>query len=290
MEGPVEADSVSNGPVFVVGIVRSGTSLMSMMLSAHPAFAVAPDLHYIHHWVRRHRHLELSRPADFEEFWAAFSGNERFGYLGVDADDVRRYIEATQRFSFRGVYLSILETFAANLQKRRWGEKTPFTANHLDTLFGWFPDARVIYMLRDPRAVVSSLRKIPWLADVGVPTHARSWATGVGRALADDGDPRVLRVRYERLVHRPTDELARICRFLDEEYSPEMLTGRPALGTWALRDREGWERTHLSAALGPVHDASVERWRRELAPGEVELIEEICGPVMQQAGYSPSET
>ncbi len=283
----MEADHGSKGPVFVVGIVRSGTTLMSMMLSAHPAIAMAPDMHFINSWVQRHRHLELSRPADFDEFWTAFSRNERFCYLGIDADELRQYIEMNPPISFRGVYLSILKAFAVSLHKKRSGEKTPFTANHLDTLFGWFPDARAIYMLRDPRAVVNSLRKIPWLADVDVETHARSWANGVGRALANDDDQRILQVRYESLVHRPIEELERVCSFLDEEYSSVMLNDRVALRGWALRNRQGWERSHLTAALGPVYDASVERWKRELAPVEVDVIEDCCGLVMQQAGYSP---
>jgi hypothetical protein len=283
----MEADDKTVSPVFVVGIVRSGTTLMSMMLSAHPAIAIAPDIHYVHGWVQRHRQLELSQPADFEQFWKAFSGNKRFGYLGIAAGAVRQSIEANQRYSFRGVYLSVLETFAASLQKRRWGEKTPFSADHLDTLFSWFPDARVIYMLRDPRAVVSSLRKIPWLAEVGVDAHALSWANGVRRALANKGDPRILRVRYENLVHKPAEVLEQVCRFLGEAYSPDMLDSRHTLLTSTLRDREGWEKEHIGAALGPVHEMSVDKWKNELMPVEVDVIEHYCGWVMQQAGYSP---
>jgi Sulfotransferase family len=283
----MEAEYKNVSPVFVVGIVRSGTTLISMMLSTHPAIAIAPDIHYIHGWVQQHRQLQLSQPADFERFWNAFSGNQRFGYLGIDAGAVRQCIEANQRYSFRGVYLSILETFAASLRKRRWGEKTPFTADHLDTLFSWFPDARVIYMLRDPRAVVSSLRKIPWLAEVAVEAHALSWANGVRRALANEGDPRILRVRYENLVQKPAEALEQVCRFLGEAYSPGMLDGRHTLLMSALRNREGWEKEHISAALGPVHEMSLDKWKNELTSAEVDVIEHYCGCVMQQAGYSP---
>ena len=283
----MEAEYQKVSPVFVVGIVRSGTTLMSLMLSAHPAIAIAPDMHYVHGWVQRYRQLQLSQPADFDRFWKAFSGNKRFGYLGIDASAVRQCIEAGQRYSFRGVYLSILEAFAASLQKRRWGEKTPFTADHLDTLFRWFPDARVIYMLRDPRAVVSSLRKIPWGAELGVYAHALSWANGVGRALANEGDTRILRVRYETLVHKPTEVLEQVCRFLGEAYSPDMLDSRHTLLTSTLRGRQGWEKEHLSAALRPVHEMSVEKWKNELTPVEVDVIEHYCRSVMQQAGYSP---
>jgi Sulfotransferase family len=283
----METEQKTISPVFVVGIVRSGTTLMSMTLSAHPAIAIAPDTHYINGWAQRNRHLRLSQPADFERFWEAFSGDKRFGYLGIDADEVQRCIEANQRYSFRGVYLSILEIFAASLQKRRWGEKTPFSADYLDTLFGWFPDARVVYMLRDPRAVVSSLLKIPWLAEVGVEAHALSWANGVRRALANEGDPRILRVRYETLVHEPTEVLEHVCQFLGEAYSPDMLDSRHTLRASTLRDRQGWEKDHISAALEPVHEMSVEKWRNELTPAEIDMIERHCGCVMQRAGYSP---
>ncbi len=288
MEGSVDAERAQAGPVFVVGLVRSGTTLMSMMLSAHPAIAIAPDMHYIHRWVQRNGELQLSRPADFERFWNAFSSDERFAYIGIDAGAARQYIVDNRRCSFRGVYLSILELFAANMQKPRWGEKTPFTANHLETLFGWFPDARVIYMLRDPRAVVSSLRQIPWLADVGVRAHARSWADGVHRALSNEPDPRVFQIRYEHLVFRPTEILEEVCRFLEEPFSPDMLDGRDVLEAATLRGREGWEKDHISAALGPVHEMSVDKWQRQLTPAEIAVIEHRCGPVMDRAGYPRS--
>lgn len=283
----MEAESQIENPVFVVGMVRSGTTLMSSMLSAHPAIAIAPDIHYIYGWVQQCRQLDLSQPQDFERFWRAFTGNQRFGYLGIDREDLRRRIDAENRHSFRGVYVSALESYAASLQKRRWGEKTPFSADHLDTLFSWFPEARVLYMLRDPRAVVSSLRKTPWGAEIGVHVHALSWANGVERAFAHAGDRRILFVRYENLVRQPVEELHRVCDFLGEEYSPEMVDGRDSLSSSTLRDRQGWEKEHLSAALQPVHDTSIDKWRHELAPLEIDTIEHYCRRVMRQAEYPP---
>jgi hypothetical protein len=283
----MEAELQNVNPVFVVGIVRSGTTLMSSMLSAHPSIAIAPDIHYIYGWAVQCRQLQLSQPADFERFWKAFSGNKRFSYLGIDPAALRRSIEAKRRYSFRGVYLSTLETYAASMQKRRWGEKTPNSADHLDTLFSWFPGARVIYMLRDPRATVSSLRKTPWGAELGVHIHALSWADGVGRALANDADPRVLRVRSENLVQQPTEELGRVCRFIGEPYSPEMVDGRQSLLATTLRDRQGWEKEHLSAALQPVHETSIDKWKNELTPLEIDVVEHYCRRVMHRAGYLP---
>ncbi len=284
----MEIEHQKANPVFVVGKMRSGTTLMSSMLSAHPAIAIAPDIHYIYGWAQQCRELDLSRPADFERFWKAFSSNKRFGYLGIDVRVLRGRIEANRHFSFRGVYRATLETYAESVRKRRWGEKTPDTADHLETLFNWFPDARVIYMLRDPRAVVSSMRKTPWGAEQGVHVHARSWAEGVGRALASEGDPHVLRVRYESLVRKPVEELNKVCRFLGEEYSPDMVDSRHTLLTSTLKDRTGWEKEHLTAALQPVHEDSRDKWRNELTPLEIDVIEHYCGRVMEQAGYARS--
>lgn len=281
----VDAERAASDPVFVMGIPRSGTTLISMMLSAHPAFAIAPDLHYIHHWAVRCRRLNLSRTEEFDRFWRAFSSSPRFGYLGLDADTVREHIQINNRYSFRGVYLSVLESFAALSRKRRWGEKTPFTADHLETLFDWFPDARVVYMLRDPRAVVSSFLKLPWLDEKDLDSHSLSWARGVARALVDGSDRRIMHVRYEALVYAPANVLGEVCSFLGESYWPEMLNRRDLLEESMLRGREGWEREHVQAALSPVHRESVQRWRHELTAEEVDIIESHCGAMMQETGY-----
>ncbi|HEU0100112.1 MAG TPA: sulfotransferase [Allosphingosinicella sp.] len=282
-----DASEDALSPIFVVGAVRSGTTLMSSMLSAHPAIAIAPDLHYVYGWVQQGRRLDLSSGPDFDRFWNAFSRNSRFGYLGVDPAAVREHIEAHRHHSFRGVYISTLETYAANLGKRRWGEKTPLAESHLETLLAWFPDARAIYMIRDPRAVVSSLRKTPWGSEISVEDHARAWAAGVERATTWASDPRIAFVRYEKLVRDPVGEARRVCEFIGENYAPEMVHGRDALTASALRDRDGWEKEHISAALRPVHDASIGKWASELTPAEIETVESICGEAMREMDRLP---
>ena len=263
-------------PIFIVGAVRSGTTLMGSMLSMHPAVAIAPDLHYIYGWAEKGRRLDLSSDHEFELFWKAFSRNARFGYLGIEPADVRTHIERHGHHSFRGVYLSTLEIYAARLGKRRWGEKTPLCEAHLATLFAWFPEARVVYMVRDPRAVVASQRRTPWGSEISVEDHAKVWAAGIERALVWTQEPRVLFVQYEHLVRNPVGEARRICAFIGESYAPEMVDGRDALAVSALKGREGWEREHISAALRPVHDSSIEKWSYDLTSPEIAIIESIC--------------
>lgn len=279
--------SRSEAPVFVVGAPRSGTTLAASILSAHPALAVAPETHFFPLWVRAHGKDELEGDDDFRAFWHRVSESPRFGYLGVDEDRVLERVRADERPpTYRAVFRALLREYAAGLDKERWGEKTPAHERWLGRLLEWFPGARVVFMVRDPRAVALSLAETPWGRGTPPDLHAVAWAETMERARGWRADERVLFVGYEALASEPETETRRLCAHVGETFDPAMLHDRSTESS-PIVNREGWAREHLERALEPVTDDRVERWRTALSPGQVARVEHVVRDRMAEWGYEP---
>jgi hypothetical protein len=266
-------------PVFVVGVPRSGTTLLSAMLSAHPRIAISPETHFMR-WAERHRDLDLSRDEDLETFWSDYRAGEPFSRLGIDGEEARARIDALIPRGYREVFLTLVELATERTGKPRRGEKTPAHEEWVTTLLDWFPESRVIHVLRDPRAVLASLRRVSW-ARQPLAFYAWRWAGAVDRLHALSGEPRVRAVRYEDLVTEPARVLREICEFLGEGHDEAMVSAFADAGAELSRD-EPWK----DNVRGPVRTDRVESWRDELTERQVALIEAIAREGMDRHGYA----
>jgi hypothetical protein len=290
-------------PVFIVGMQRSGTTLLRAMLSAHRNITIAPETHFINRFVQGSRARELGSEEQFRTFWEGFCSSDRFHDLGIEESPPRSEILKSGDFGYRNIFRTVLEEYARRTGKPRWGEKTPHHVNHIDVLLDWFPAARVIFIVRDPRAACASLLVVPWRNSQSAgrrrvdPTWFRRlrqvyfdsayWQATVDRFTATwSAEPRVTTVRYEDIVAQPEDTLRDLCKYLGEPYDEQMLANRSWDDLSSAPDQvSGWGRQHLERTLRPVSTASVAKWQKDLAPIEAAIIEANSSPGMAKFGY-----
>lgn len=255
--------------------------------------------------------LESGVPNEFEAFWERYTSWVRFKDLNLDADRCRELIDQQGDHTFRNVFRAVLTAYGERVGKERVGEKSPGHVLFLPRLLEWFPEAHIIIMQRDPRAVVASQLQTPWVQDRLTPLslrhgillgkrlyevayYADDWTT-IYEEIASEwqSDPRVLIVSYEALVKDVEDELRAICDFLREPYEPTMRTERtqatvpPPAGTAKTR-LENWRREHHAKTLRPISSDSLGKWRDRLTSTEAAMIEGYCTQGMRGAGYTPS--
>ncbi|MGD1948929.1 MAG: sulfotransferase [Leptolyngbyaceae cyanobacterium] len=274
----------SDAPIFIVGMPRSGTTLLTSMLSAHPRIAIAPETHYLCYWMRQYKNLKLSSEQGFSSFWQVLSDSQRFSYFGIDANKTRERILAKGSPSHQHIFEGWLEEYANSINKPRWGEKTPLHYQHLYQLFTWFPNAQVIWILRDPRAVAASLDKVPWASNY-IHVHAKRWHESILSFERDwKRDSRVMLLQYENLIQQPEKCLIGLCQFLGETYTPDMLTTRSEANN-PLINRQGWAVQHLQSALQPISNNAIYKWQRELAAHQIEIIDSLTFPNATKYNY-----
>lgn len=279
-----------DSPIFIVGMPRSGTTLLTSILSAHPRLGISPESHYLSYWIPNYRHLNLADKQEFQQFWQTLSTSRRFSYFDVDAEIVLARIRAEGGSPcHRTVFTAWMTAYAERIQKPRWGEKTPLHYQHLPQLLSWFPQAQILWMIRDPRAVAASLLDMTWASDY-VHIHARQWCESTQLFETSwSQDPRVRLVAYERLVQSPQAVVKELLEFLQEDYVDNLIRQR-STDAMPIVNRQGWALAHLSQALQPLSTGSIDRWRQRLSPSQQAIVNHLTDGVRQRYGYGdPSD-
>lgn len=276
-------------PFFIVGASRSGTTMLRLILNAHPRLAVPQELKYFN-TVARHTDLEhwhdlnLSE-REYRDLVRAFLERRRHVFEDIGLDALERAIIGDSERTLRAPYRIAAEAWARHYDKPRWGEKTPRNLFYADLLVAMFPEARFIYVARDPRAVVASMNRIAYFSDDSVLN-----ALNVRRAMVDGYTqfqrsvpaPQRVAVRYEDLVDDPERWTSTLCAFLGEPFEPQMLAFHD--GAAAYMDPV----IRTPAVTRPVTSAHAEKWRQTLTAPEVATVEAVCGASMDAWEYEPT--
>ena len=284
-------------PVFVVGCPRSGTYLLSLVLTAEFGIAMPVETHFMPLFApvlplfgdlaqAANRRRLLDCIYAFLAVWTPRSERDR------DAATIRRYsLLATRPAAedivreardYPGLVRGLLARYAALHGLDACGDKSAFFRHlPLDAATAALPDARVVHVVRDGRDVCLSWLGI-WTGPVNLAQGAATWREHVEakRAWGARHPARYLEVRYERLLAEPLAVLEELATFLGR---------RPRHGTLAFHDSE------LAATLAggaphakvsePLDPANRDKWRTRMSTGEQELFDVVAGDTLRELGY-----
>lgn len=261
-------------PIFIVGCPGSGMTSLRRMLHAHPRLTIAPETRFLlGAYENRAAYGDLRERANREALaeWIVAGAGTRFSDLGLDPKAVAAEIVAGPPTLGSAIGIA-LGAYARRMGKPRWGDKRPGYVQHLDVLLRLFPDAQIVHVIRDGRSCVASLKNTSWWR-MGTYHAVATWTQAIdaGRAAARRLPPdSYIETRYERLVATPEAELRRLCDFLEEAYTPAMITSE---GRALSRRRE----RHAM----PLP---------ELEPWELELCETVMAERLVWHGYASRPT
>lgn len=285
--------------VFVTGASRSGTTMLARMLGAHSSILACNELHYFGSlWDPQDTDLKFSDP-ELVNLAAVLLARQTRGLWSGRPTDVEqnrgrrlvRDLSAHDRTG-AGLFAAVLRHFAEDAGKAFACEQTPRNIFYAKQLLALYPNARIVHLVRDPRAVLASQKnrwKLRRLGAHHLPasemlrnrvnyhplTISKLWASATEEAMRLDGHARFMVVRFEDLAHDPQGGAQRLCSFLDLRYEPGMLE----LPRWGSSNLE-----HTSAQLG-ISVEVVDKWREHLSAGEALICEKITHHAMQHFHY-----
>lgn len=249
------------------------------MLDSHPRLAVPRESHFIVGLAPRR-----GRPSPTVDEVIA---HRRFSLLDVDPDALRAAVAEHPPRDYAELISTVFSTYAVAQGKERWGDKTPGYAQHIPMLADLFPTAQFIHIMRDGREVAASLVEQQWGPRTAI-DGAYWWRSKVRSGRRDGRSlpaPRYVEVRLEDLVADPEAHLRRLCTFLGEEYSAEMLRYPDRMGRPGARESEVGGQHLTKPPTADLRD-----WRAGRGPLEQEAIESVCGPLLAELGYSARES
>jgi hypothetical protein len=247
------ASRLPSALVFVAGPLRSGSTLLTLMLD---------------------RHSSIKNPGEFDFLFDGFGDDGGLAAAQAMSSEV-----LDDFYSDHRGYLSSLERLGAaapvpqRLQELvgRYAVGVPCLALSIHRNFvsahEIFPQARFIHLLRDARDCSKSAVAAgfagnvyhglePWM------NSEESWDRLLPRLRPDQ----YIEVRYEELVAEPQRVLAQICEFLGLTYEPQMLD-------------------LSSTTYEPPSPRFANQWRRGMGARDIALIEARVGSMMAARGY-----
>jgi hypothetical protein len=261
-------------PVIVLGVGRSGTTLLRVMLDRNTTLAIPYESFFV--LPLAHRHGRRPKHDDFVD------DLERFYQLyewGISAEDVRRRLR--EGMTTGEAIAAIFEVYAEREGKPRWGDKTPLYMQSLPLLERLFPDAAWVHLVRDGRDAALSFLALPegfsgktWALPHSAAQFAARWRTEILAARRLGGH--YLELRYEDLVAEPERELRRVCEHASLPWEPGMLDHTGVSEVAQMPE-------HRNIAKPPT--AGLRDWRNEMSCEDALAFEAVAGDVLQSAGY-----
>ena len=190
-------------PIFICGHPKAGTSLLRAILDSHPQLIVYPEeTIFFRRYLPAARNLSLTEQLSLAEQqlihifrWsqtapvASQEGYPDRDYSAIPFEEVRQVLHQTitQAYRHPGDILSAVILAYGRVsqqitdQTKGWVEKSPYNEYYAEQIFTWWPQARCIHILRDPRDnYVSYQRKHPdWSAEFFATNWSRSTQAGM---------------------------------------------------------------------------------------------------------------
>lgn len=272
-------------PIFVVGVYRSGTTLLRSMLNAHPQIQIPVESHFLVPLINQYHHQETLNDQQVQAICDSILDHKRFDPWKTKPEELRQAVTELAAPTLGAIIevLFRLETDTTGKPNIRWGDKTPSYMQHVKRLAEVFPTAQFIHIVRDGRDVSNSLRDRGWKGATEF-QRAKYWAKCVATAESDGaelGSQRFLQVRYEDLVDNVEQQLQCVCDFLNLEYEASMLDYSDAARAQVVSQEL---HTKLSRLPEPKQDS--QRWRRESSHVRVLCFEAVAGRWLERCRYS----
>lgn len=279
--------------IFVVGASRSGTTLLRLMLDAHPSLAIPPETHFL-------RDLLLCRDRETlsaDTMCDMIIQTPRWLDYGLDRDALLGTLRSCDQFSVGVGMRAFYRLYAEAKSKPNWGDKTPEHGLILPHIAAVFPDAKFIHLVRDGRDAFLSLKSTWFGQGAEITQHAQSWSRYVQRIDQFGHDCKnFLRIRYEDLVQDPPAILGMLCTFLGLGYTNELLGyhlhAKDRLGelskfrTSSGRQVSAQERIAAHRLTSSPPDPSrTFRWRREMSKSDACKYVAIASSQLLRLGY-----
>jgi hypothetical protein len=273
----------TTAPFFIVGSGRSGSTLLRLMLVSHSRLTIPPETWYLIPLVKRFSIERALNPDEIASAVSIITSDYRWPDLKLDAQEFQRSVACLNKPRLRDIAEVVYRWHMESEGKDRWGDKTPVYIQIVPQLARMFPDAKFIHLVRDGRDVAKSFQATEWVTR-WLHDNTSEW----NRALAcywrwarSEFRDRILLVRYEDLVLETETALREICRFIGEEFEPQMLSWEGKVDEQVSPREERYQRK-LKQRIGAE---GVARWKREMSARELFVAEAFMRPHLARLGY-----
>jgi len=244
-------------PFFIVGCVRSGTTMLRDIFKLHQGMTCPEETHF----------LRWSWPYGTTEYKNIYTNN---GLLvkhreidGVAEDKHQQMLaDSLSRKEFVDNYMQEFKK-AQDMSDARWFDKTPQNLYGMLLISAEYPQAKFVHIYRNPLNVVASLKVGKVMKVQNTVAAANYWREGVmiAKQFANAFPNKVMEINYEDITQYRHKTMAQLCEFIGEDNIFE------------------------SVDLSFIKEERP-KYKEILSPEEIEKARKICDPAIEFTGYN----
>lgn len=274
--------------IYIIGVGRSGTSLLMTLLNGHSQITFTPETHFLRFYLGTPSLQELIEKKGVVAFQKTLEQDDYFQRLDIATEDLLRpYLAKEKVFDLRAVYRDLLSIYRERKSKQYIGDKDPRYIDYQEVVKEIYPDAKVIHIYRDPRDVMLSKTKADWSA------HRPIWMNSIISQMQIEQGRRKAKqlfganlheLSYESLIIQPKETLTDLLGFLGLEFEEKMFDLRQSAKELVDENEMQWK----DNTFKPLQASNTQKWKKQLSSTQTKTIEIICKEWFQELGYEYS--
>jgi len=274
--------------IFISGTIRGGSSVICNALNAHSEIIIISEL--IHFFRFVYKYYDPLNENDVRRLLEEM--NARIYWRSkaqIDIDYVFQAIKSNG-FTYPIIYESILSYFLKKFDKTIAGEDAPNSSDSIGDFVALFPDAKIIHVIRDPRAVLSS-----WQTTT---KHSTSHLGVIFNCMNNFDTCKLYNellpdtvyhsVKYEEFLLEPETQIRKICKFIGVNFEPLMVQPEK----WNEMFDGIYMRRGTSSHIGELQEgfdsSRINTWKNKLEEWELCLCELLLKDRMRDFNYEVS--
>lgn len=267
---------ITNPHFFIVGSGRNGSTLLATILNAHKDVVIPPEQFVLPYAIiRRYIFFFWTSNKWINNVKSLISNPQKTIKWDIDVSNIHSNWKDVP-FIFNNIFNTYKDS--SNSSSKIWGDKSPLNTNFIKYIYPEFPDAKYIFLIRDPRDVALSYRR--YLGSDSFKFGIWKWRDSVRSYEYLSKRTDVLLVKYEDLVELPNNEISRITDFLNLSKDDSISKYKVSAEKMGVE-----EDTHHQNLRKPISSRSVGKWKNELSEKDVSCFTLNIKIEMKRFGY-----
>ncbi|MGQ9862311.1 MAG: sulfotransferase family protein [Thiobacillaceae bacterium] len=268
---------MNTGPIFVVGMNGSGTTMLADCLGRHPhIYSMPRESKVLPYYLQHYGHAGALDTLEARRRLANRIGREKTYWQSNGKQNIVLRDEELGLPGFATVIDALYRKLMQGDSKRRWCDRSPINTQHIAALAQAFPDAQFLHIIRDGRDAAQSFHR-RWgyhpLHTITRWKHVVREGCRQGAKLAA-GRYMALYFYYEQLTARPADVMRAVCEFLNEPFDEAVLESSMYYMDAAAAEK----------SAGTIVENSG-KWKSYFDDKTLQGMERIAGKTLIEHGY-----
>ena len=286
---------------FIIGLGRSGTTLLVVLLNQHSNCIASPEIHHFIHFYKKYKtisHVSQELINDYKDYINRFFAYKKNPLIGPSNSSLIDSLVIGQKITYaqltKLIYLGLFGEKGLSSSINVVVDKNPYYTLQINKIIEIFPEAKLLALIRDPRAyVLSNLqsKKIS-VAKKNITYHAYVWQLFMKKIVRAKKQyaENIKVVRYEDIALHKEITVKEIFDFFELNYSEDIFNFNESIKEKIKdihQDDKNYERMakKLKDLSVPINAGRVNAWQSDLTKNEIEKIDLISGTLGNNYNY-----